>query len=83
MRTGFEPVNPALKGRCVNRFTNARYGVGKGNRTPIFCLEGKGPTVERYPHNGHTNETRTRIFALRGRLPNLLEDGATSTLDRI
>ncbi len=24
-RTGFEPVNAAVKGRCVDRFTNAPY----------------------------------------------------------
>ena len=49
--TGFEPVNAAVKGRCLTawRIPNVKIGAGEGNRTLATGLEGRGSTTELHP----------------------------------
>ena len=55
---GFEPLTPALEGRCsiqlsywcTKLFNNLNNGAGDGNRTHATSLEGWGSTIELHPH---------------------------------
>lgn len=50
--TGFEPVTSCLQSKCAP-VAPIPHGAGEGNRTPIFCLEGRSPNLWTTPAFWH------------------------------